>query len=228
MNIYICDDEERIVQNLAALAKECCPNSHVECFFSGAELIKTLSEKICDILLLDIDMPGMDGMEIASRLGQLNKEPLLIFVTSHDELVYESFQYHPYGFVRKRFYKEELPKLLKDCVKELERENKHFSFRTDGKDVRLLLPEIYYFEADSNYLKVFTKQGEYRFRSTMTVVENSLQLGGFIRIHKGFLVNQAAVKTINSEEAELTDGTKLPMGKTFVDEARRQLMRYMR
>ena len=62
----------------------------------------------------------------------------------------------------------------------------------------------------------------------MTAVENSLQSGGFIRIHKGFLVNQAAVKTINSEEAELTDGTKLPMGKTFVDEARRQLMRYMR
>ena len=228
MNIYICDDEERIVQDLATLVAENCPESVVESFFTGAELIKTLSEKICDILLLDIDMPGMDGMEIASRLGQLNKEPLLIFVTSHDELVYESFQYHPYGFVRKRFYKEELPKLLKDCAEELERENKHFSFRTDGKDIRLLLSEINYFEADSNYLKVFTKQGEYRFRSTMTAVENSLQSGGFIRIHKGFLVNQAAVKTINSEEAELTDGTKLPMGKTFVDEARRQLMRYMR
>ena len=122
---------------------------------------------------------------------------------------------------------EEMP-TPKKSLKELERENKHFSFRTDGKDIRLLLSEINYFEADSNYLKVFTKQGEYRFRSTMTAVENSLQSGGFIRIHKGFLVNQAAVKTINSEEAELTDGTKLPMGKTFVDEARRQLMRYMR
>ena len=228
MNIYICDDEERMVQDLAVIVAESCPESVVDCFFSGEDLIKSLSEKISDILLLDIDMPGMDGMEIAGRLGQLKKKPLLIFVTSHDELVYESFQYHPYGFVRKRFYKEELPKLLKDCAEELERESKHFSFRTDGKDVRLLLSEIYYFEADSNYLKVFTKQREYRFRSTMTAVENSLQLGGFIRIHKGFLVNQAAVKTINSEEAELTDGTKLPMGKTFVDEARRQLMRYMR
>ena len=228
MNIYICDDEERIVRDLAVLVAESYPESVVKCFFVGIELITSLSENICDILLLDIDMPGMDGMEIASRLGQAEKKPLLIFVTSHDELVYESFQYHPYGFVRKRFYKEELPKLLKDCKKELERENKHFSFRTDGKDIRLRLSEINYFEADSNYLKVFTKQGEYRFRSTMTAVENSLQSGGFIRIHKGFLVNQMAVKTISSEEAELTDGTRLPMGKTFVEEARRQLMRYMR
>ena len=62
----------------------------------------------------------------------------------------------------------------------------------------------------------------------MTAVENALEQQGFIRIHKGFLVNQAYVKSLNSDVANLTDGTVLPMGKTYVDEAKDKLMRYMR
>lgn len=228
MNIHICDDEQKIVDDLADLVQNYCPDCHIEKFYSGSELVKSISKEACDILLLDIDMPDMSGMEVAKGLAELKKKPLLIFVTSHDELVYESFQYHPYGFVRKRFYNEELPKLLRDCQSELVKGQEHFSFRAEGKDVRLLISEIMYFEAEANYLRIYTKECEYRFRSTLTAVDNSLKSAGFIRIHKGFLVNQEAVKTINSEEATLSDGTRLPMGKTYVEEARRELMRYMR
>lgn len=228
MNIHICDDEQKIVDDLAELVQNYCPDCHIEKFCSGSELVKSLSKEACDILLLDIDMPDMSGMEVAKGLAELKKKPLLIFVTSHDELVYESFRYHPYGFVRKRFYNEELPKLLRDCQSELVKGQEHFSFRSEGKDVRLLISEIMYFEAEANYLRIYTKECEYRFRSTLTVVDNLLKSAGFIRIHKGFLVNQEAVRTINSEEATLSDGTRLPMGKTYVEEARRELMRYMR
>jgi len=228
MNIYICDDEKKIVEDIAALVAVYCKDCHIEKFHLGTELVASLLNEACDILLLDIDMPGMSGMEVAKGLAALKKKPLLIFVTSHDELVYESFQYHPYGFVRKRFYKEELPKLLNECESELKKGQEHFSFRAEGKDVRLLISEIMYFEAEANYLWIYTNDCEYRFRSTLTAVDNLLKSAGFIRIHKGFLVNQKAVRTINSEEAELVDGTRLPMGKTYVEEARRELMRYMR
>jgi len=228
MKIYICDDEEKILQDLSALVIACCPDSRIWTFSSAIELVKNLSKQDCDILLLDIDMPEMNGMEAAQRLLKLQKKPILVFVTSHDELVYESFQYHPFGFIRKRFYKEELPKLLEECMEELKKQVRHFCFRGDGKNIRLLLSDIFYFEADGNYLKVFTKQNHYRFRSTMTAAENTLQSCGFIRIHKGFLVNQEMVKTINAEETELLDGTRLPMGKAYVESARRRIMRYMR
>lgn len=228
MKIYICDDEEKILQNLSALVLSCCPDSQIQTFSSGIELINNIYKQDCDILLLDIDMPDISGMQAAQKLLTLQKKPILVFVTSHDELVYESFQYHPFGFIRKRFYKEELPKLLQECMEELKKQVRHFCFRGDGKDIRLLLSEIFYFEADGNYLKVFAKQDNYRFRSTMTAVENTLQSCGFIRIHKGFLVNQEMVKTVNSEETELLDGTRLPMGKAYVESARKQFMRYMR
>jgi len=228
MIVYICDDEKKILQDISEVVSGCCKDSNIYTFVSAIELLKQMEKQSADILLLDIDMPDMNGMEVAKYIGELKEKPILIFVSSHDELVYESFKYHPFGFVRKRFFKEELPKLLNDCKEELQRNTKNFCFRADGKDVRLVISEIIYLESEANYVKVFTKDKEYRFRSTMTAVENTLHTYGFIRIHKGFLVNEEAVRVVGSDEAELVDGRRLPVGKTYLDSARSQLMRYMR
>lgn len=228
MKIYLCDDEYKILENMKKTVQQCQSASEVQGFSSGRELMRALEKEVCDILLLDIDMPDINGMDIAKWLVGLKKRPLLIFVTSHDELVYESFQYHPFGFIRKNYFDIEIRKVLADCVKELESSEKYFHFRADSRDVRLLLSEIKYFEADSNYLKIFTDSGQYRFRSTMSAVENSFGNQGFIRIHKGFLVNQSAVRIMSGDEAHLTDGTVLPIGKTYGDEAKSRFMRYMR
>lgn len=233
MKIYACDDDAKILEDICKKVRECAPQNEIEGFTSGTKLLEMLEKEPCDLLLLDIDMPDISGMDIAKRLNivknaETNKKMLLVFVTSHDELVYESFQYHPFGFIRKHYFDDEIKKVLKDCEMEFHKNAKNFCFRSEGMDTRILLSEIKYFEADSNYLKIYADGGEYRFRSTMAAVENSLGQQGFIRIHKGFLVNQAAVKSINSEVANLIDGTVLPMGKTYVDDAKDKLMRYMR
>ncbi len=233
MKIYACDDDAKILEDIHRKVLEYEPDSEINTYTSGRELLEHIENETCDLLLLDIDMPEISGMDIARILNDNKssndvKKILLVFVTSHDELVYESFKYHPFGFIRKHYFDEEIKKVLKDCKGELESNVRHFTFRSEGLDTRLLLSDIKYFEADSNYLKIYTKDREYRFRSTMTAVENALEHQGFIRIHKGFLANQAYVKSLNSDVTSLTDGTVLPMGKTYVDEAKDKLMRYMR
>ena len=228
MRIYLCDDEQKIRDEIIAVVAEVLPKADVKQFSGGSSLLEQMNQELCDILLLDIDMPKLSGMEVAARLTELPKKPLLVFVTNHDELVYESFRYHPFGFVRKQFLGKELGKVLKDCVAELEQGRKHFNFRAEGKKVCLLLSEIFFFESEGNYLKVYTESGEYRFRSTITAVENSLEKDGFIRVHKGFLVNQCAIRLFGTEAVELTNGSSLPVGKTYAEEARQQFMRYLR
>ena len=70
--------------------------------------------------------------------------------------------------------------------------------------------------------------GQYRFRSTIASVENTLTGCGFIRIHKGFLINQAAVRLFNAKEVELFDGTLLPIGKSYAKTAEEQFLKYLR
>ena len=227
MKIYICDDEPKILSDISSKVKSEFADAVVSEFTSGKSLLEVISESRCDILLLDIDMPEISGLDIAAKLSLMTEKPLLVFVTSHDELVYDSFQFHPFGFVRKSYIDRELPRILADCVAELNSRKKHFCFHTASSDVKLGLDEILYFESDGNYLKLFTNGGEYRFRDTLSAVENTLTDSGFIRIHKGFLVNQSAVKILLSDEAELINGTRIPIGRSYTEIARKQLMRYM-
>ncbi|MBD5495843.1 MAG: response regulator transcription factor [Lachnospiraceae bacterium] len=228
MQIFICDDESQILADIAKRVSECLPNSSIRTFISGVELLECLKMEICDVLLLDIDMPDITGLEIAERLAGQEKRPLLLFVTSHDELVYDSFQYHPFAFLRKSCFDKEIGAALTDCVRELGRREKHFCFKAEGNRISLLLSDILYFEAEGNYLILFSKERQYRFRSTITSVENALSGCGFIRIHKGFLVNQTSVRLMNSEKMELSDGTILPIGKSYTKTAKEQFLRYMR
>lgn len=227
MKIFICDDEPKILSDISSKVKFTLPEAAVSEFTSSKNLLEVITENNCDILLLDIDMPEISGLDIAARLSALSHKPLLVFVTSHDELVYDSLQFHPFGFVRKSYMDKELPRILADCVTELKSREKHFCFHTANADVKLQLDEILYFESDGNYLKLFSKDNEYRFRDTLSAVENTLSDSGFIRIHKGFLVNQAAVKMLTSDEAVLVNGTRIPIGRSYSETAKKQLMRYM-
>lgn len=228
MKIFVCDDERKFREEINAVVSETMPEAGVDLFATGINLLEQMDKEICDILLLDIDMPELSGMDVAAKLAGFSKKPLLVFVTNHDELVYESFRYHPFGFVRKQFLRDELEKVLNDCKAELEQGKHHFNFRAEGKEVCLLLSEIRYFESEGNYVKVYAESGSYRFRSTITAVECALRTEGFIRVHKGFLVNQSAIRLFGAEEAELTDGSLLPVGKTYGEEAKQQFMRYLR
>ncbi len=225
--IFICDDEPKILSDISAKVKAALPDEAVAEFTDGKALLDALLQGDCDILLLDIDMPDISGLDIAARLSALSDKPLLVFVTSHDELVYDSFQFHPFGFVRKSCMEKELARILADCAAELDSRDRHFCFHTASADVRLRLDEILYFEADGNYLKLFAKGGEYRFRDTLSAVENALSDSGFIRIHKGFVVNQAAVKLLACDTAELIGGDVIPIGRSYAETAKKQLMRYM-
>lgn len=229
--IFICDDEPQILEDIKANVRQIFKEAVIHTFTDGNELLGSLQKKNCDILLLDIDMPGTGGLDVAGSLASREPKPLLVFVTSHDELVYDSLQFHPFGFVRKNFLHEELVQVLKDCKSEIDNRDKKdegiFRFRMANAQVQLYYKEILYFESDGNYLKIFTNDREYRFRNTLTAVENALEGDGFIRIHKGFLVNQAAIRILTAEEAELINGSRIPIGRSYVESVRKSFMRYM-
>lgn len=251
-SIFICDDEPQMLKYLAESVKYILDDCQIDCeirsFLHGNNLIEEIDK--CDILLLDIDMPGITGLDIAGRLSGMGKQPLLVFVTNHDELVYDSLKFHPFGFVRKSHMQEEFVELLEDCVKELSGRERHFCFQAAGIQRKLPLGDILYFEAEGNYLKLFVweenflrKGGTeeknlqgmkkesgrafYRFRETLGSVEAALSGSGFVRIHKGFLVNQAAVRSFSADEVVLVDGVCIPIGRNYGKEAKRKLMRWM-
>ena len=228
MKVFICDDEPRILKSISEKVKEILADCTVNEFSDSLSLLEALKSEECELLLLNIDMPQLGGLEIAGQLKFLRQKPLLVFVTSHDELVYDSLLFHPFGFIRKSCLDTELKKVLRDCETELDFPDKFYTFKCGSENVRLKVSEIFYLESEGNYLKVYTKGQVYRIRDTIAAAQEALSEKGFIRLHRGFLVNQQAVKVLGSDEAELATGERIPIGRNYAEEAKKQLMRYMR
>lgn len=227
MKIAVCDDENKIVEEITSYIKKDFPMSEV-CAYSNGESFLAASEERPEVLLLDIDMPGISGMEVAAALTREKVSTLIVFVTAHDELVYDSFKYHPFAFVRKKFLEEELKTVLSDCEKQLVSRNKNFVFQNASKLVTLSQSDILYFEGQANYLAIHTTSDEYKMRSTMAGVEKELEDSDFLRIHKGFLVNLEHIRVLKTEELELDNGTVLPIGKSYSEAAKKSILKYMR
>ena len=178
-------------------------------------------------MLLDIDMPGMDGLEIAAKMQQMETRPILIFVTSQDALVYDSFQYHPFGFIRKAYVDRELEQVLLEAVKEWKKQNHRYCFRCENEMVSLNTEQIIYLESTGNYLELHTRERSYRIRETLAGAQEALAVYGFVRIHKGFLVNEKGVWRIGSREVILEGDIQLPIGKSYKEKVKEKLVRFM-
>lgn len=232
IQIAICDDETRVLSDLKIkIQKEFeALNCHSEIFSCEDSflLVEHIRQAPPDVLFLDIDMPKPDGMEIARFLTDSGSNILLVFVTSHDTLVYQSFIYHPFGFIRKSYFDEEIGAVVQGIIKELQKQKDYFSFKTNKGFCRIPVKDILYLESEQNYIILHSTECSYRFRSTIASVENELTIKGFIRTHKGFLVNSQHIFRVCGDDIELDNNEILPIGRTNRERIKKAILRYMR
>lgn len=230
--IGICDDEQIILQKLCSYVTEVLSEEKIEyeiqAYEQPVELLQALEKDKMDILLLDIDLPGINGMEIASRLECLPYPPLLIFVTCQESFVYESFQYQPFDFIRKSCYERDLKVTLQRGIAQLVKQKKDYVLEQPDGVVRLQLKDILYFESCANYIKVVTKNESFQQRKNLHQVEAELSSHGFVRIHKGYLVNQEAVHIVKADRVILTSKHELPIGRHYSAIAKEKILSSLR
>lgn len=232
INIVVCDDDalflERICIYIDGIFEKYKIKYRIASYDLPQKLMKGLSEGRTDILLLDIDMPGISGMEIAAKLNEEKESVLLIFVTSYEAFVYDTFQYQPFDFIRKSRYEKDLGISLERAVRQLSNEKTEYTLKTSGSIIRIPLAEILYFESCANYVRVVTASDEYKEKKTIHEIENELNMHGFIRLHRGYLVNQAAVYILKSDRVIISNQEALPIGRHWSVSAKEALLRYMR
>lgn len=231
LKIAICDDEPKILDELALKIESVFSSEEKTYIYktnNPFDLLEHLNENQVDVLFLDIDMPKISGMDIAEKLINDNSDTLLVFVTSHDALVYKSFRYHPFSFIRKSHFDEEITSVAKSIIEEFNKSSEFFSFKTVDGMYRIVISDILYFESDSNYLNLHTHKEDYRFRGTLSSLERELSSKGFIRTHKGFLVNQQHIYAVKGDDIILCNNKLLPIGRTNKESVKHAIMRYMR
>ncbi len=216
MKILIADDESLARDRIAYLLKEINPDYQQVEASNGLETIEQVNEEEPDVVLMDIRMPGMGGLEAAQHLMTIENPPAIIFTTAYDEYALQAFESQAVDYLLKPIRKERLEKALGHCSKlnklqleQLGQQNPETAHRTHiSTQIRgtiLLIPvkDICCFLADHKYISIqYNKDGE----MAETIIEDTLKSleeefsSVFMRIHRNALIRKDKIEALEKKD----------------------------
>ena len=222
LRIGICDDAESDRERIGEMLKKLLPDFlpeqipyEIQVFEEGEALLRSCMANPFSLVFTDIEMPEEGGMELAFRLNEASPDTGIVFVSNHQNYIFETQEFEPLWFVRK----EKLEKDLKRAV------NKYFqkySYRwvnykiNDGFGKRnILLHSILYFEGCGHEVKAVTSKEHYRMYGSLAKIGEELIAHGFIRVHRNYLVNGLHISHVIGNELELCGKKRIPLGRSY-------------
>lgn len=237
LRVLIVDDEEPARMALrAALARVGGAEVLAECR-NGFEAVKLVSEQTPDVVLLDVQMPKLDGFEVLELIGRAIP---VVFVTAYDEFALRAFEVHAVDYLLKPFTDERLAEALARVGERIERSAPEASAPDpaalgaaarrpgqpldrvvirDGAQVHVVaVDRIDYVEAQDDYVAFHTGGRTLLKEQTLADLESRLDAGRFVRIHRSYLLNIDRLSRVelyakDSRIAILSDGTRLPVSR---------------
>ncbi|HEX4647770.1 MAG TPA: LytTR family DNA-binding domain-containing protein [Steroidobacteraceae bacterium] len=199
LKVLIVDDEPPARERLRSLLAEIADVEVAGEAVSGHEALRRVEELAPDVVLLDVRMPGMDGVEAARHLNVLEEPPAVIFTTAYDQYAVEAFESNAVGYLMKPVRKEQLAgalaragrltraQLQKLAASGAEERRTHIAAR-HREGLRLIpIDEVQYFLADQKYTTVHHVKGEDLIEDSLRLLEGEFG-GAFVRIHRNALV----------------------------------------
>lgn len=230
MKIAICDDSRIILEYMSEKIKGIFNNKKhnaiIEKFDNGKDLIKAISNNHFDAIFLDIDMPQISGFDIARKIQSSANVIPIIFISNLEDKVYESLKFRPFRFIRKSQFEGEINDVIEDIIKILVYPNENIIISLGNQKIRLYPNRIIYIECNDKILKIISNSETIEIRYRLKDIEIQLEKYGFIRIHKGYIVNSKYIYRINkSGEVILESGERLPVSKRRIKEVFSKLER---
>lgn len=229
IKIAICDDEIKIAQEIeSAIWQMPFHNVETEVFLSGTELLEhyTLGDRY-NIILLDIEMPSVNGIETSLKIRNFDSNVVLIFVTAYKEYVYQTFESLPFRFLEKPISYEKIFEVIKDAFSYVEDMKSYFFFKKGTTSYQLPTKEILYFEAASRKIKIYAKNSEEIYYGKFKKIMEQLNQNYFLQIHTSFIVNMDYITSINEKTVILTNQTSLPVSLKYRENARLEHLKFI-
>lgn len=218
MKFIICDDEEIFLKKLSEKIKSYLVDRGVDVELkicnSGKELL-TFSKKIkIDVIFLDIDMPEINGFQIAKNIRKLYPNCIIVFCSNHNELVYESFEYEPFWFLCKSDYERKLTPVLDKVLEKIKNYNQEFIVKFKDKITKVKYYKIFYVEVDKHRIQLHLEKEILEYRGNLADIEKQFIERGFVKINSGCIVNLEYIFRIQSNELILKNGEMLVISRS--------------
>jgi DNA-binding LytR/AlgR family response regulator len=218
----IVDDEPLAREGMERLVKDAGVFDLVAVCSNAMEANKILSQEKIDLMFLDIQMPGMRGIDF---LKTLQTKPLVIITTAYPNFALEGFELNVLDYLVKPITAERFLKAVnraKDVLESKEGGNAEtktdfFFIRSASSYEKVFFNDILFIEASQNYMSVHTEKGKLMALLTIKSLEEQLPTGKFLRIHKSYIVSLEKITSLRGNEV-IIGAHKIPIGKNYKDQ----------
>lgn len=220
LNIAICDDDisttGKLDMLLQKMSKICDVEIDIEVFWNGEELEKAVGQGTAfDIIYLDIEMDKKDGITVAKKIRESDKNVLIIYVTSHENYMKASFIVRPFEFLLKPVSEIEFELCFKMACEDINDNDYYFRYRYKREEHQIPICDILYFESVKRKILIITSKEIFNLYGKLNIVEESLKecKVHFLRVHQSFLVNYKHIRKQSYKLIVMDDGKEIPISE---------------
>lgn len=234
LRIALCDDEITEKELLERYIREWAerqPFSVCVCSFSdGQTLLHSMEKETFDIIFLDIQMQGLDGMETARRIREADGSAGICFVTGYEDYLAEGYEVEAFRYLLKPLRREKLWEALDLFLIRRMRDQRYWTVETPEGQKRVALTEILYLESFGHTCLMHTLEECFLVKKGISEIEKELEILGLsvFRTHRSYLVNLAQVTAVGRDRAALAGGSEVPVSRTQYQGLNRAFIRQFR
>ena len=228
--VLVVDDEQPALDELAYLLARDDRIGDIRTCASAREALKILGDGDVDAVFLDVAMPGLNGLELASVLGRFKEQPRVVFVTAHSEHAVEAFDLRAVDYLLKPVREERLREAVRRICDTGASAPDEETLPVELGGVTRFVPrsEVRYVEAQGAYVRLHTATGSHLVRLPISALEERWGDAGFIRIHRSLLVALSQISEVRTEGgryAVVIDGRELQVSRRLTPALRHLLRR---
>ena len=234
IRIAICDDEkEAVIQHediVKRSLRSCGIGYEIVTYTKSSNLLFDITDDhfFFDLILLDIEMPGITGMELSEKTKLYLPNVKIIFITSHIEYAIDAFELSIFRYVPKSNLTDRLVAAIADAAKLIELEaGKEYIIQAAGRMEKIPYKDIFYIQRDGGKNSVLVScMGISKVRKSLQQIFEELNTPEFIFIDRGYIVNIIQIMKIRDGMAYLKNGEKLPVSRSHLQEVKRQINKF--
>ncbi len=212
MNIAVVDDEEAIREQIGEFIKKRNPDFNISGFATGEGLLA--AGKDFDIIFLDIQMEGMNGIETARGLREKQADTVLVFVTGIKDYVFDAFDLYAFQYLLKPIDEDKFAEVLARAVREAAKKKERRVLFIKSRNLTLDQSEILYIESRAKKVEIHITGAAQAIEIYAAMDELEAQLGDeFYRCHRAYIVNMDCITEYDGESITLTNGDRVYLTK---------------
>lgn len=217
MKIAICEDEQNWVDSLKQLLSEYFNSRHLDyylsVFLNGTELIVNPND--FDLIFMDYQMNGMDGIEVSRKIRESNNDSTIIFVSSFPNVAIDAFEVDAYRFLIKPIDKEKLFQTLDLLRKHMESDD-YLVIKSRTETINIRMSEIILCESNGKHSTIHTTHGAINASKNIKEIERQLSSDKFFRCHKAYIISFAHIRTFSNTDVVLDNGKSAFISRNYL------------